>query len=73
MTTNFFHDQYEKWFARACRQSELIAGIEAWAEAPLSRETWRRTTPAQALKEIRRLLAEYDAERAAERDGGDRP
>jgi hypothetical protein len=61
--TDFYREQYEHWFAEACRRSELIGAITFYTEAALSTDSTdpanRYVTPSRAVREIRRLLAEF--------------
>ena len=65
IVSDFDRERAEYWFADACRKSGLLGGISYWANAPRDKTPYLRVTPTRALAEIRKLLAEYEAERAA--------
>ena len=69
--TDFDREQTDYWYADARRKSRLIGGISFWADASSKAAGTPSTVSAdKALTEIRRLLAEYNAERAGQTTGG---
>jgi hypothetical protein len=70
--TDFYRDQYEYWFADACRKAELIGGITGWVQATRADTTDRKITPAKAIARITKLLADFDAETLRQQPGGTR-
>lgn len=70
--TDFYRDQYEFWFAESCRKARLIGGITGWVKATRADETNCKISPATAIARITQLLADFDAETARQKRGGDR-
>ncbi|GII23179.1 hypothetical protein [Planosporangium mesophilum] len=69
--TSFDREQSDYWFNDACRKGELLGRIDFWVDAPLDTPDYATPVSAdQALAQIRRLLAEYSAERAGQTTGG---
>lgn len=60
--TDFYRDQYDYWFAEACRKSRLIGGITGCVEATRADKTNGKITPAKAIARIAQLLAEFETE-----------